>query len=425
MFQPGRFPVRNIAVTHFNNYTQLSEYMDKLGLFHMDLSLGRMEKFWAARGVPEVPVVHVVGTNGKGSTTAFLSSIARAHGLKVGQFTSPHFISMRERIQVNRAMLSRQQWVEYANEVVSTPGGTELTYFEFQTCLAMIAFEREQVDMAVMEAGLGGRFDATNVFCPELTLYTPIGMDHERILGGTLSSIARDKAGALHPGGCGVTGPQEPDALLELENRADEVGARFMYAIDMAESVRDVHLGLAGIYQATNANLALAGWRWFAAGHGIRSEYEKEVFGLESAFIPGRFQRVVLDGHEIVLDGAHNSHALEALKAALVAADIKPGCVIFTCLEDKELEAMVPLVSGLTKGPVFIPAMKSERARTADEVAKKFGERSIVLPSLEEALSEGSKLHGSTLICGSLYLLAEFYILFPQYLNASRRGVHE
>jgi dihydrofolate synthase/folylpolyglutamate synthase len=146
--------------------------MDRLGLFHMDLGLGRMEAFWAARGMPRFPIVHVIGTNGKGSTSTFFCSIARAHGIKVGLFTSPHFLSPRERVQVNRAQLPPGEWVELANEVLATPGGPALTYFEFQTCLAMLAFEKRGVDMAVMEAGLGGRYDATTVFSPRITLFT-------------------------------------------------------------------------------------------------------------------------------------------------------------------------------------------------------------------------------------------------------------
>jgi len=404
------------CVHRFKTYTELTEYMDRLGLFHMDLTLGRMESFWDAFGLPDTSVVHVVGTNGKGSTSTFFGSVARAHGLKVGLFTSPHFVSPRERILINRRMMSRQAWVDLANEVLAVSGSETLTYFEFQTCLAMLAFRCENVDVAVMEAGLGGRLDATNVFRPKLTLYTPIGMDHEKVLGDTLQAIARDKAGALHAGGCAVTGPQEPDALLELENRAGEVGARFMYAVDMAEPVEDVKLGLPGIHQGSNARLALAGWHWFAAGRGIKSEKDKEVFGLETAFIPGRFQRVSVEGHDILLDGAHNSHAFEALRAALKAEGIRPGCVVFTCLADKDLDSMIPLIRELTDGPVLVPAMESDQARDAGEVAALIGGNAVASGSMRETLDKGSKVQGPTLICGSLYLLAEFYTLYPDCL---------
>nr|WP_264983236.1 cyanophycin synthetase [Pseudodesulfovibrio portus] len=400
------------------NYRHLEKYLDGLGLFHMDLTLDRMERFWESSGMPDLPVVHVVGTNGKGSTAAFFASLARAHGLKVGVFTSPHFLTMRERVQINRAMLSQARWVELANAILSAPAGAELTYFEFQTCLAMLAFRQERVDVAVMEAGLGGRFDATNVFAPELVLYTPIGMDHEKVLGDTLAAIARDKAGALRAGSCGVTGPQDPDALLELENRAEAVGARLMYAVDMAEPVAARRLGIPGIHQTVNARLALAGWRWFAAGHDLKSETDKEIFGLETAFLPGRFQRVDVDGREVILDGAHNPHALAALKAALAASGSEPGCVIFSCMEDKDLDAMVPMVRDLTPGPVLAVPMAYDRACRTERLAETFGEKAVVLDSLEAALAEGSKYSSPTLICGSLYLLADFYTLYPHFLTA-------
>jgi len=417
MFHAEPIPDKRAPVTHIKNYSQLAEYMDRLGLFHMDLSLDRMEAFMAAHAMSDIPVVHVVGTNGKGSTSAFFGSIARAHGLKVGLFSSPHFVSPRERVQVNRSMLSREVWVELANAVLSTPGGEDLTYFEFQTCLALLAFEREGVDVAVMEAGLGGKFDATNVLAPGLTLFTPIGMDHEKILGSTLAEIAADKAGAIRHEGVALTGPQEADAMIQLQDRAQAVGARLMYAVDLAEPVRDVALGLKGMHQTMNAQLALAGWRWFAAGRDIRSEPRLETFGLESAFVPGRLQTVKLNGRDVMLDGAHNSHALTALSAALNAQDVRPGCIVFACLKDKDLAPMIPLVQGLTDGPIFVPAMESERARSAVELAEALGDRAHPVLSMEEALEMGANTSGPTLVCGSLYLLAEFYRLYPEYLT--------
>jgi len=403
-------------VTHFADYSELTAYMDKLGLFHMDLSLGRMERFWKERGIPELPIVHVIGTNGKGSTTTFLCSIARMHGLKVGMFTSPHFVSPRERIQINRAPLTEGMWVELANEIMATPGGGELTYFEFQTCLAMLAFERSNVDLAIMEAGLGGRYDATNVFNPALTLFTPIGMDHEKILGPTLADIAADKADAIHAQGAVITGPQEPAAMVALQKRAEKVGARLMYAVDLADPLDGVKLGLKGLFQQTNARLALAAWRWFYANKGEVSMRESEMFGLASAFIPGRMQRVNAFERSFILDGAHNIHAMTALKAALEAEEIVPSAVIFACLADKDCEPMLPLVRGFTDGAIIVPTMDNERAADARTLAAGLGDKARTAPSLYKAIMAAPR-RGPVLICGSLYLLAEFYVLYPEFLT--------
>lgn len=403
-------------MTSFNDYTELTAYLDRLGLFHMDLSLERMERFWEAHGMPELPVVHVVGTNGKGSTTTFLCSIARMHGLKVGMFTSPHFVSPRERVQINRAPLDRSAWVELANEVLATPGGGELTYFEFQTCIAMLAFQKAKVDIAIMEAGLGGKYDATNVFKPQLTLYTPIGMDHEKILGPTLADIATDKAGAIHSGSVVVTGPQETDAMIALQDRAEEVGARLMYAVDLADSMDGVRLGLKGLFQQTNARLALAGWRWFYADRGEVSSRDSEIFGLASAFMAGRMQRVRAFKRDFILDGAHNVHAMVALKAALDAENIQPAAVVFACLADKDVQPMLPLVREMTEGSIIVPSMDTERASDADQLAEALGGRARSAPSMYKALMAAPR-HGPVLVCGSLYLLSEFYTLYPESLT--------
>jgi dihydrofolate synthase/folylpolyglutamate synthase len=307
--------------------------------------------------------------------------------------------------------------VELANEVLGTPGGESLTYFEFQTCLAMVAFESAGVDLAIMEAGLGGQFDATNVFLPEMTLFTPIGMDHEAILGPTLTDIARDKAGAIHDKSLAVTGIQNAEAMIELQNRAESVGARLMYAVDMADPVDASQLGLMGIHQTANARLALAGWRWLAASKKWRSDLECEAFGLESAFLPGRMQQVELDGRTIILDGAHNIHAFEALNSALIAEDIRPGAVIFTCLADKNFEPILPLLQTLTDGPFFIPGMDNERACNPEVLAGALGAQAVAVSTMADALDRTREVEGPVLVCGSLYLLAEFYMLYPQFLT--------
>lgn len=416
-FALRHFLLKALSVSYFTDYDELKKYMDRLGLFHMDLTLDRMQRFWDERGVPDIPVVHVVGTNGKGSTTTFLCSIARAHGLKTGQFVSPHFLTPRERVLVNRSMLSRETWVELGNEIMATPGGDALTYFEFHTCLAMLAFEKEKVEFAIMEAGLGGRFDATNVFAPRMTLFTPIGMDHEKVLGPTITDIACDKAGAIQPRGLAVTGIQVAEAMIPLQERAEEVGARLMYAVDMADPIDNNALGMMGIHQTANGRLALAAWRWYSAATGNRSVPEAERFGLESAFLPGRMQMVEVEGRTIILDGAHNPPALDALGSALAAEEIRPSAVVFACFEDKDVSTMLDDVKGFTNGPIIVPTMESERAMKAHTLSARFGDRGVVVDSMKDALARASETDGVILVCGSLYLLAEFYALYPEFLT--------
>lgn len=393
--------------------------MNRLGLFHMDLTLDRMQGVWQERGIPDLPVVHVVGTNGKGSTAAFLCSIARAHGVKVGLFTSPHFVTPRERVQINRTMLSHAQWVDLANELLDIPGADSLTYFEFQTSLAMLAFERNNVQLAIMEAGLGGMYDATNIFHPFLTLFTPIGMDHVEILGPTLVDIARDKAGAIHRRSTVITGPQEGEVMNVLQSRARDVGARFMCSVDIAEPVNKP-LGLEGVHQSTNAQLGLAGWRWYATGREMRSLPEVEEFGLKTAFLPGRMQFVKLDGQTIILDGAHNGHAFEALTAALRSKGVRPSAVVFACLGDKDAGPMIPQLLALTDGPIVIPQMENDRACAPDKLAAEIGDRACTADSMQAALASCKSVDGPILVCGSLYLLAEFYSLYPEFLTSQR-----
>ncbi len=402
---------------HFESYDKVCEYMDSLGLFSMDMGLGRMEAFWQHRGMPDIPVVHVVGTNGKGSTSTFFESVARAHGVRTGLFTSPHLVTPRERIRIDGEMLNPAVWTRLANMVLDTPGGSELTYFEFQTCLAMLAFIDANVDVAVMEAGMGGRYDATNVFIPGLTLFVAIGMDHEAVLGNTLQAIALDKAGAMHEGGKAITGAQNPEALNVLFSQAQAVGADLAFADDMVPRLTE-DLGLRGQYQRRNARLAVAGWLAAAERLGIDSDYSTIAEGLRQAFIAGRFHSVQLERMPpLILDGAHNPHALEALSRTLKEENIRPKALVFGCMADKDIPRMVPLLLGMTDGPIFCPPIAWQRAANPADLVAVLGDKAEAVESITEALQRVAKYSGSVLVCGSLYLLAAFYELYPEFLS--------
>ena len=187
-----------------------------------NLDLDRMNLMLDLLGHPEQSfrVIHITGTNGKGSTSTFLSCVARAHGLKVGLYTSPHFVTPRERIRINGALLPADRWPVLGDRVMEA--APNLTYFEFHTALRLLAFAEAGVDLVVMEAGLGGHYDATTAMPVQAVCFTPIGMDHEKILGPTLTDIASDKSQAMRPGVPAFTAPQEAEALDCLLRTAQE-----------------------------------------------------------------------------------------------------------------------------------------------------------------------------------------------------------
>jgi len=453
-------------VTQPSSYSDFLARLDDLGLFHMDLTLDRMAAFVARRGLPRFPVLHVVGTNGKGSTATILAELLQAHGLRVGLSVSPHFITPRERILVNGAMLPEDTWARLGAQVFAEAEGLGLTYFEVLTALSLAAFEDAGVDVAIMEAGLGGRFDATNVLSPALTVFTPIGMDHMNILGDTLEKIAADKAGAMRSGGMAVSAPQEPKAWRVLRGTAAEVGSELVAAAEVlfysrangrvqpgplasrgkkrfVRAMTGLWLSLPGTHQELNARTALAAFHVFAERLRL-PVYEsacREAFA--RAFIPGRMQRV--EGApglppQLVLDGGHNAHGLAALAASLEADAIRPAAIVFGCLRDKPLDQMLPLVRGMAAAggdcPVHAVGIPTcERACAPEELAAMLdvGLDAGALPSADvhAALDLLMGESGPVLVCGSLYLLGEFYTKHPWLLErdanarSPRRPKHE
>lgn len=401
----------------FRNFLEFSTYLDDLGLFHMDLSLNRMEEFvrnWGGKSC--FPVIHVVGTNGKGSTSSYITSIGCEHGLKVGTFTSPHFVTPRERITINGSMLSEDEWVLIANQVMEIAPDAGLTYFELLTCMALMAFKNNEVDLAVMEAGLGGRFDATNTVDPDLTVFTPIGLDHEKILGSTIDLIAADKADAMCENGTVITAEQVPEAMAALESRSKELGCNFFH-IEEQEPVADLRPSLAGGHQKQNAQLAAGAWRLFCAKSNVVFNKNKVRDGVGKTFIAGRLQ-IIKSERTYILDGAHNVHAFDALEAELVCSEIKPDVIIFSCMKDKNFNPVKDILFRLTDGPLIACGIENnERAYPFEELAEVLGERAKAAGTIDEALRMLTSGDRTVLICGSLFLLAAFYTRYPEFLR--------
>ena len=448
---------------HFADFEKVSGHLDALGLFRMMPGLERMTAMLSRLDLrrPPFTVVQVVGTNGKGSTSTMLERLAREHGLCTGLHTSPHFVSVRERVRVNGLMLSESVWTGLANTLMRNKG-EELSYFEFVTCLAVLAFAEANVDIAVMETGLGGTFDATTALDADLVVLTPFALDHQAVLGPTLQDIARDKSGSIRAGKPVLSAPQQPEAEREIRRATAERGSPLQTvpkfeALPEALQAASFSMRLTGEYQIENRRLALAAWKSLNGGKLLslkaletvarrtRDIPEKciEASALASAWLPGRMQTIAPRPSDnsfpcasgwppLLLDGAHNSHGLAALGLSLARQGTAPGAVIFSCLADKDLHQLLPHLRSLATGPIFVPPIADNpRAMPPEELARLIGLNAQPAASFSEALAGASRhleqrlpevfstavTRHPLLICGSLYMLGEFFRLRPDCLE--------
>lgn len=433
----------------FHSYDEAVAYLDGLGLFHVELGLDRMKRALASLGVdrPFCPTVQVVGTNGKGSTSTFLQSLAMAHGLKTGLYTSPHFVRPEERIRIGQSTLPREEWPVYASRAVAACPG--LTYFELLTVMAADFFRSRKCDLVVCEAGLGGRWDGTTALPADMVCFTPMGLDHTDVLGGTLAEIADDKSDALRPGIlAAVSAPQPEAARAVLEAKA---GKRDVPLFSLPQEAggpctpagrelwnslpeelkacavlpKDAELGLYGAHQRVNAQTALLAWVLLCRRFGWKTDKTAIAEGLRQAFIPGRLQFVPAGNGlpALWLDGAHNTHGMTALKEAVDAmpAVLKPGAVVFSCLADKDPERLSALLRRTAGNvPVFVPTIPdNHRAASGETLASFVGGNAAAAEGIPQALAAAAKAAGRrpVLVCGSLYLLSALFSLYPALME--------
>ena len=405
----------------FDSFAGFEAYLDSLGLFSMQLGLSRMHEAVARLGLgrPGRVVVHVVGTNGKGSTSGFLEALARGHGLATGLYTSPHLVGVRERIRVGGRMLPEERWLEAANAVMGACEGIGLTYFELLTVMALWIFSRSGLDLVVLEAGLGGTHDATCAVRADLAVMTPVGMDHEQVLGPTLVDIARDKAGAL--GRCPtVMGVQEPEVadIFRLATAGHELQSLDECRVDggyLIPADPEPLLLTPGLlpdhppYQLGNAALALLAWSRLARAGGWQFDAGLCTQLLGRTRFSGRFRR----HGRVLVDGAHNAMGLAALCDALEGAGERFDRLVFQAMRDKVQD---PTILSRLKGladEVVVPRLGLDRACDPQALAACFGPGARVAPDLAFAL----RGDGTTLLCGSLYLVGAYYELHPEHLE--------
>lgn len=404
--------------------------------------LFRIYRLLKKLGHPErkFQAVHIAGTNGKGSTAAFLEHLLRFHGLKTGLYTSPHLVSVRERFLVNGRPVSEEDFARLCGRLKEALGGLSATYFELTTALAFALFAEEGVEVAVVECGLGGRLDATNVLWPALSVITTIGLDHQAYLGETLPQIAWEKAGVIKRGRPLVLGKVPPEARRVIEARARVLNAP-TYALGRDFSVvkegegftyrgerelRGLEPGLKGPFQAENLALALKAAELLAAELGLRLEEEKIREAVSRARWPGRFEEFS-GPKRVILDGAHNLDGIRALIEALEEEGIGPVNLIFAASDEdhrkpylKMLEALLPRARR-----VFICEPKGPRRPVKlEEWRRELSALGLEGPFFfcrnpEEALREALKGKEPILVTGSLYLVGNVRELLALDKNQS------
>ena len=365
------------------------------------LGLEGIKALTAVLGNPErsLRFIHVAGTNGKGSVCAMLESICRAEGLKTGLYTSPHLVRYNERIQVNRRPMPNEEVVRAVGEIraLISEHGLNPSFFEITTALAFHYFLKSKVDVVLLETGLGGRLDATNIVTPSVSVLTSIDLDHQRILGNSLDEIAREKAGIIKHKIPVVSAPQAPEVRRVFESVAESLGTAVHYAEFPSPPFQ---LGLAGSRQQLNAAVAveaLAKARLAISPDAIRS-------GLATVFWPGRFQHVEPN---LILDGAHNPAASWQLVQTWKECHRgKTPTIIFGGLKDKNLSQMLEALSQIAARFFLVPVQNDRSASPAELVPPSYLPRTSYT-DVKTAIDQARTLADPILVTGSLYLVGE------------------
>jgi dihydrofolate synthase/folylpolyglutamate synthase len=388
-------------------------------------SLGRIRALTELLGDPQraYPVIHLTGTNGKGSTAAMIESLLRANGLRTGRFTSPHLMSVTERITIDGAPISEERFDATWNEIRPYVAlvderqidGVDMTFFEIITGMAYAAFADAPIDVAVVEVGLGGTWDATNVADAGVAVVTPIDLDHTHLLGSTIAEIAREKAGIIKPGAHAILAGQRLEAAEVLLERCAEMGALpqregidfgvierrlavggQVIRVNGAEGpVDDIFLPLYGAHQAANAAQALAAVEAFLGLKALNPDVARE--GFAAVHFPGRLE-VVRRSPTVVLDAAHNPHGATATAAAISEAfGFSPLVGVVAVMADKDARGLLTVFEEIMNQVVVTQVASTSRGMPAAELgelaAEIFGaDRVQVAPRLDDAIETAVSL---------------------------------
>ncbi|HEX2270148.1 MAG TPA: folylpolyglutamate synthase/dihydrofolate synthase family protein [Pyrinomonadaceae bacterium] len=398
------------------NFGEAVDYLYGLGheILTIKLGLRNTELLLESLNHPEraFPSVQIAGTNGKGSTAVMLDSICRAAGIRSGLYTSPHLVSITERISISGEQISEADFARHTATVrdvshrLLAAGQIEAlpTFFEQLTAIALLAFREANIELAILETGMGGRLDSTTAAGAQVVAITPIAMDHEQYLGQTIEQIAAEKAAIIRPNVKAIIGKQEPAALSVLLQRCAEVGVQPVLAVPPSKPIR---IGLRGRHQADNAAIAIR------LAESLSIPRDAIVSGLERVNHPGRLELIP---HEppILLDGAHNPAGAETLRDYLNEFGRRPLTLVFGAMSDKKLDRIGEILFPLA-GVLILTTIDNPRAaslETLRPIAARFARASVIesesVSDAYHAAIRQTPLQGLICVTGSLYLIGEW-----------------
>lgn len=418
--------IPQVTATSLSDYAAVKEYLYTLKAGGVKFGIDRMRRLVAELGHPErsYPVIHVAGTNGKGSVSAMLESIFRAAGWRTGLYTSPHLVKLGERVQVDRQLLTEKEIVAYARELQPVAARAaafapdeHATFFEFMTAMAFLQFQKRKVDVAVVEVGMGGRLDATNVVQPAVTIITSIGLDHCAELGDTVEKIAAEKAGIIKPGIPVVLGRLPAGAERVIRDVAAANGApvhaiREIFGDDLSGYPLT---NLEGDYQRWNAATATTAARLLAKAGKLDAAAIQH--GLAQVAWPGRWQRLDVGGRHIILDASHNPEGAQGLEEnlrRLVADTGEKPIIVAGALGEFRARALLEVVARHAREIHLVSPQQARATPYADMVklaplaARPALRENTVVGIFPDASTCALGAPGDTIVVtGSIYLLGE------------------
>ena len=431
-------------------HIQTLEYLERLRVFGSNYGLERTEKLLEKLGNPheKIKLIHIAGTNGKGSTSSILGNILISHGYRVGFFNSPHLEDIEETIRINNENIKEEEFIELINEIkiyvdeIIEEGFNHPTEFEVLTCIMFLYLYREKVDFGIIEVGLGGRLDSTNVINPIMSIITSISLDHINILGDNIKEITKEKCGIIKKNIPVVTYIQKDEVLEVIIEKAslmnsnliisnpdnfkfinvefnDKIYQEVSFKFNEKEEV--LKLPLLGEHQITNLSLAISAIMELNSLNYIDLDIEKVKFGVFNTKWNGRLE-VINKEPIIVLDGAHNLEGIEVLKRSIDKYfKFNNLYLIIGILKDKEVEKMVEVITpSANKVYTLEPnSIRAEKAETLKEIIKKYNDNVEYFEdynkAIEDVLSKANE-KDLILVCGSLYMIGSIRSLFYNFI---------